>query len=159
MDTKSTRRTVDDRKERRTRNAGGTHARMRVLVAAVTLVVILSAAARQAAAADQYVNDFGIGLGTVVVDFLYMPAKVVYATLGGITGGMAFLLTGGRSDIASEIWTPSMGGTYVLTPPMLSGEEPIYFSGGAGSGDDGRDGRDENRTEQPRDSGTPREGY
>ena len=58
-----------------------------------------------------------------------MPAKLVYATLGGITGGLAFALTGGDSQTAETVWVTSMGGTYVVTPGMLRGEEEIAFSG------------------------------
>ncbi len=102
----------------------------RCLVAVLALLVALGTA-RPAAAAEDYTSDFGLGVGTVFVDLVYMPVKVVYATLGGLTGGFAFLLTGGRMDIASGIWRPSLGGTYVITPSPLRGDEPIYFSGGA----------------------------
>jgi hypothetical protein len=104
-------------------------------LAAALVVTIALATPRVAAAAEppQYANDFGIGIGAVLIDLVYMPVKVVYATLGGITGGFAFVLTGGRSDIATSIWRPSLGGTYVITPTMLRGDEPINFSGG---GDD-----------------------
>ena len=37
------------------------------------------------------------------VNLLYMPAKVVYATLGGLTGGFGYLLTGFNYDIAERI--------------------------------------------------------
>ena len=30
---------------------------------------------------------------------------------------------------AETVWVTSMGGTYVITPPMLRGEEPIAFAG------------------------------
>ena len=153
MDTRRMRRTVGNKDSGETRGARDTLGRMRLLAAVVVLVATLGAAARPAAAAEEYVNDFGIGLGAVVVDLLYMPVKVVYATLGGITGGFAFMLTGGRMDIARAVWTPSMGGTYVVTPSMLRGEDPIYFSGVAG------DDRDDYSDERPRDSSAPREGY
>jgi hypothetical protein len=102
----------------------------RCLVAALALLVALGTA-RPAAAAEGYTGEFGLGIGAAFIDLVYMPIKVVYATLGGITGGFAFLLTGGRMDIAQSIWRPSLGGTYVITPKMLRGDEPIYFSGGA----------------------------
>jgi hypothetical protein len=140
-----------------TRRTPGTLRRLRALAAVVALVASLGAAVRPAAAAEKYVNDFGVGLGTVVVDLFYMPVKVVYATLGGITGGFAFLLTGGRLDIARAVWTPSMGGTYVVTPSMLRGEDPIYFSGVAG-GDRGDD-PDDRSDERPHDRSVPHEGY
>ena len=48
-----------------------------------------------------------------------MPAKMVYSALGGLTGGLAFALTGGDMDTAEKVWVPSMGGTYIITPGML----------------------------------------
>jgi hypothetical protein len=80
-----------------------------------------------------------------------MPTKVVYATLGGLTGGFAFVLTGGRMDTANAVWVPSMGGTYVVTPDMLRGEDPIYFSGTADDDHADDDGYDRDRA-RPRDA-------
>ena len=71
----------------------------------------------------------GYGVLCVATNILYMPAKVVYAGLGSITGGLAWLLTAGNTDTAKSIWSPSVGGTYVITPAMLRDEEPILFSG------------------------------
>jgi hypothetical protein len=71
----------------------------------------------------------GIGAGTVAGNVLYMPAKVVYGILGGITGGASYLLTGGNTQTASTIWRSSLGGDYVLTPDMVAGQKPIHFSG------------------------------
>jgi hypothetical protein len=128
---------------------------------AAVLVAVLLAVARPAASAEapDYANDFGVGVGTVLCNLVYMPVKVVYATLGGITGGFAYILTAGRMDTASSVWRPSMGGTYVITPSMLRGEDPIYFSGTA---DDDSDHRAERRTidEPPAgDRGRPGESY
>ena len=130
-------------------------------VAGALAATIFFGAARPAAAAEppQYANDFGVGVGTVLCNFVYMPVKVVYATLGGLTGGFAYILTGGRLDTASSIWKPALGGTYVITPSMLRGEDPIYFSGG---GDDGSEDRAERRTTEERpisDRGKPGEAY
>jgi hypothetical protein len=48
---------------------------------------------------------------------------------------MAYLLTVGNLDTAESIWSPSLGGTYVVTPAMLRNEEPILFSGASHSQD------------------------
>ena len=58
----------------------------------------------------------GIGAGTVAGNILYVPAKVVYGILGGITGGASYLVTGGNTQTANTIWRSSLGGDYVLTP-------------------------------------------
>lgn len=71
----------------------------------------------------------GVGAGTVVGNIFYVPAKVVYGVLGGITGGASYLLTGGNTQTADTIWRSSLGGDYVLTPQMVSGQKPIHFSG------------------------------
>jgi hypothetical protein len=73
----------------------------------------------------------GVGYGAlaIVADAVYVPAKLVYATLGGITGGAAYGVTGGNMQTANTIWRSSLGGDYVVTPRMVRGEDPIYFSG------------------------------
>ena len=114
----------------------------RRLVAALVMVVALATPRAASAEPPQYANELGVGIGAVLIDLVYMPVKVVYATLGGLTGGFAFVLTGGRTDIATSIWRPSLGGTYVITPEMLRGDAPINFSGG----DDSEPARDESRT-------------
>lgn len=75
-----------------------------------------------------YMEDAGMGTATVLANVLYMPAKVVYATLGGVTGGFAYVLTGANYQVAERVWTPSLGGNYVLSPEQLRGNQPIYFS-------------------------------
>jgi hypothetical protein len=54
---------------------------------------------------------------------------LVYALVGGFTGGIGFLVTGGNQDVAKKIWTPSVRGTYVITPEMLKGKEQVQFVG------------------------------
>ena len=55
-------------------------------------VLMLSTPSTASATAD-YLEDAGIGTATVAANVFYIPAKLTYATLGGITGGLAFLLT------------------------------------------------------------------
>jgi hypothetical protein len=76
-----------------------------------------------------YLEDAGWGGLTVLTNVFYMPAKLVYATVGGITGGFVYAVTVGDFDAAEKVWVMSMGGTYVVTPGMLQGEEPIAFTG------------------------------
>lgn len=71
----------------------------------------------------------GYGAAALLGNVLYIPAKLVYAVLGGIGGGAAFLLTAGNTQTANTIWRSSLGGDYVLTPQMVAGEQPINFSG------------------------------
>ncbi len=74
-------------------------------------------------------TDLGYGSLAAVSNVVYIPVKLVYASLGLITGGLAYLLTFGNSDASMAIWYPSVGGSYVVTPAMLRSEEPVLFSG------------------------------
>lgn len=108
----------------------GTVGRRRTIVAALVLSIALGMAGPAAAEEDnRFARDFGYGVGAFFTNLIYMPTKFVYATLGGVTGGFAYVLTGLNLDVAKRIWVPSTGGDYVVTPAMLKGEEPIYFSG------------------------------
>jgi hypothetical protein len=90
---------------------------------------------RVAVADADYGADAGYGLLAVTANVFYMPAKVVYALLGGMTGSLAYLLTVGDLDTAQSIWSPSLGGTYVITPAILRNDEPLLFSGPSHSRD------------------------
>jgi uncharacterized protein DUF4410 len=74
-------------------------------------------------------KSVGSGVGAVASNVLYVPAKLVYGTLGGIAGGAGYALTGGNERVADTIWRSSLGGDYVITPHMLTGEEPVHFTG------------------------------
>ena len=78
---------------------------------------------------ERYVEDVGWGMAAVGISVFYCPAKVVYAGVGGIVGSMVYGVTAGRLDAAHRVWSASLGGTYVVTPAMVRGEEPILFVG------------------------------
>jgi hypothetical protein len=74
-------------------------------------------------------QEAGYGVGSALANLFYIPAKVTYAGLGLITGGLGFVVSGGRADVANSIIYPAVGGNYVVTPAHLKGTEPIYFVG------------------------------
>jgi hypothetical protein len=81
--------------------------------------------------ADNSVNwpGAGYGAGAMLCNLLYIPAKLVYALLGGIVGGGTYLITAGNQQAANTVWRSALGGDYVVTPQMLAGQQPINFSG------------------------------
>jgi len=80
---------------------------------------------------DSGVNWPGAGYGAAAIfgNVLYIPAKLVYALVGGLVGGGTWLLTAGNTQAANTVWRSSLGGDYVLTPQMIAGQQPINFSG------------------------------
>lgn len=97
---------------------------------ACALVAAPLLGARPALSAEEgFFEEAGIGLGTALVNVLYIPAKFTYATVGGLIGGFAWVLSLGDTDTAMGVWEPTMGGSYIVTPDMLRGKEPLEFSG------------------------------
>jgi len=102
---------------------------MVTLVAAFGLWAQVAHAARTDTEAESCWTQGGYGVVSVLANLLYMPTKVVYAGLGAITGGLAYVLTVGDEDVADAVWNRSVGGTYVVTPAMVRGDEDVFFFG------------------------------
>jgi len=104
-------------------------------IALASLVTVMAAPANAQTAgsnepAEQPVSsEAGYGVGAALASVFYIPAKVTYAGLGLLTGGLGWALSGGRADVANNIIYPAIGGNYVVTPSHLKGTEPIYFVG------------------------------
>ena len=105
-------------------------------IALASLVTVMASpvygqtAAPDNQAAEQPVGEeAGYGVGAALASVFYIPAKVTYAGLGLLTGGLGYLLSGGKADVANNIIYPAVRGNYVVTPSHLKGTEPIYFVG------------------------------
>lgn len=93
------------------------------------VVVAASFFASVAAAEDDYLAEAGFGVLATLTNLVYMPTKVVYGIVGGLVGVMALGVTGGDLDTAKGVWSPTLGGHYVVTAGMLQGKEPLLFVG------------------------------
>ncbi len=72
-------------------------------------------------------SQFGLGAASVLLTFPYSASKVAVATLGGILGGLEYVL--GEEEAAKEVWDTSVRGTYMITPEHLKGNKSIRFWG------------------------------
>jgi hypothetical protein len=86
-------------------------------------------APNQPAAEEGVIEEAGYGVGAALASFLYIPAKVTYAGLGLLTGGVGYVLSGGNADVANNIIYPAVRGNYIVSPSNLKGTDPIYFVG------------------------------
>jgi hypothetical protein len=93
------------------------------------LLVAMLFAAPQVAHAEHAAAEAGMGVLSVASSLIWGTAKTLYALVGGATGGLAWALTGGRTDVAKPIWTSSLRGDYVVTPDHLRGKEGLVFLG------------------------------
>ncbi len=102
-----------------------------LLVTLVTAALILSvpAAAFADGRAGEITKDAGVGIGSALVTLVYAPLKIAYATGGLVVGGLAWAFSGGNSQVAAVVFTPSLRGDYVVTPDHLSGKQEFEFFG------------------------------
>ncbi len=106
---------------------------MKGLRIGIAAAVLAAGIAAPAPARAGFIEDAGWGSLTVLSNILYMPAKVVYSVVGGLTGSLAWACTLGDTDLANKIWVTSMGGTYVVTPRMLQGQDAFEYAGSTDS--------------------------
>lgn len=84
----------------------------------------VSRAAERGAAAE-----LGLGVASVICTVGYGIAKTIYALGGSATGGLAYVFTGGRQDVARAVVQPAVRGDYVVTPDHLTGVRPLEVAG------------------------------
>ncbi len=72
-------------------------------------------------------QNIGYGVGSVFANTVYSPLKITYAGLGLLTGGLGYVLSGGRRDVAIAIIYPAVRGSYIITPTQLKGQKPVIF--------------------------------
>jgi hypothetical protein len=68
-------------------------------------------------------------VASVLASVVYFPAKVVFASAGAVTSGVAYLVTVGNSQSTNSIWTASVEGDYVVRPDVIDGTRPLHFVG------------------------------
>ena len=74
-------------------------------------------------------SSLGLQVASGALSILYTPVKVVYAGLGGIIGGLAYIVTAGNGHVAQNIGDVSLKGSYWVKPSHLEGNEPLRFQG------------------------------
>lgn len=63
-----------------------------------------------------------------VGNVLYMPFRVVFASIGAGLGGLTGWMTAGNKNAAADIWhLPPFDGQVYLQPEMMYGEEPLMI--------------------------------
>ena len=95
----------------------------------VSFMLAASLAAPSVVRADSQGNEVAFALTSALCNIFYTPAKVVVAAVGLPVGALTAFATGGDTRSAYAVWVPTAGGTYFLTPSMMTGREPIEFFG------------------------------
>lgn len=98
--------------------------RGRAVLLACILFLTLAAAPGQANATETKWQ-----IGSALASVVYAPAKVAYAAVGVVFGGIAWGLAGGDEGVMHAVIDPAIHGDYLVTPAHLRGERSIAFVG------------------------------
>jgi hypothetical protein len=101
---------------------------MRRFVAALALGALVLGQAAPGHARTQ-ASEVGNALAAAGINLVYIPTKLVLATMGLVAGGVVGVLTAGDTRSAYALWVPTATGSWVVTPSNLEGREPLEFFG------------------------------
>lgn len=71
----------------------------------------------------------GTRVAAALSNVVYLPTKLLFAGVGAVTSGIAYVVTGGDRATSRPIWNSAVEGDYVVTPAMIAGEREIRFAG------------------------------
>jgi hypothetical protein len=80
----------------------------------MTLIGVLPSPSR----AEDTIEKAGVGIGVSVGNMVFLPAKAVSTSMGLFFGGLSFLLTGGDTEVAQQMWRYSTAEPYLITPEV-----------------------------------------
>ena len=105
---------------------------MRAVMIVFTVALVIAGGGKTAIADDSgSPSGAGLQAASWLATVPYGAAKVVYAVSGGLVGSLAWVMTGGNTEIAKAIWSPTMTGHYIVQPQNLTGDRPLHFVGGS----------------------------
>jgi hypothetical protein len=96
--------------------------------ATLALAMTLIATAATSLRAEDMIEKAGVGIGLTAGNMIFLPAKVISTSMGVFFGGVSFLLTGGDTEVAQQMWRYSTAEPYLITPDLARkaiGERPL----------------------------------
>src|SRR2546428_2405719 len=106
----------------------------RIALRMVAVIVALSVCLAPVAwAAEQNSNpnpaaDFGLGMASFICSVPYGALKVAVAILGGVIGGVTYVLSGLDPPSPGAGWGTTKQGGHTLAPGPPPGEEKIHLT-------------------------------
>lgn len=99
---------------------------MKQICAGLVMLALITQTTPSWASNDSTLSQAGYGAGSVLGTLVYAPFKATFCILGGI--GAAFTAIA-SPPTAGDVARASCGGTWVITPSAVKGEEPVHVVG------------------------------
>ena len=86
-----------------------------LIVAAAFFIASLSPSLLNA---EEAIEIAAVDVGVTAGNLVFLPAKAISVILGGVTGVLSLVLTGGNADLTRQIWRDTTEGPYFITPGL-----------------------------------------
>lgn len=94
---------------------------------ALFLVAHSTASWAESGAQESTLSQIGTGVGSAIGTMVYFPFKAAFCIGGGIASGFTLIFAG--RDNADKVAGTACRGTWVITPDVVNGKEPVKFVG------------------------------
>ena len=68
--------------------------------------------------AEEAIEIAAVDVGVTAGNLVFLPAKAISVLIGGVSGALSFVLTGGNADLTRQIWRDTTEGPYLITPQL-----------------------------------------
>ena len=68
--------------------------------------------------AEEAIEIGAVDVGVTAGNLVFLPAKAASVLMGGVSGALSFVLTGGNADLTRQIWRDTTEGPYFITPEL-----------------------------------------
>ena len=92
--------------------------RIRAGFVTFALSASLTASCPSLLAAEDAIEKAGVAVGVSVGNMVFVPAKVISTSMGLFFGALSFVLTGGDTEVAQQMWRDSTAEPYLITPEL-----------------------------------------
>ena len=86
--------------------------------AAAALLLTLASAAPARLPAEEIIEKAGVATGVTVGNMFATPLKAVSMVIGALSGVLSFVVTGGDTEVAKQVWRNTSQGPYFVTPDL-----------------------------------------
>ena len=77
---------------------------------------------------QEVIEKGAIGIGLTAGNAVFLPAKAVSMLFGALSGALSFVVTGGDTEVASQVWRDTSSGPYYISPDLAKksvGDRPL----------------------------------
>lgn len=92
--------------------------RIRAGLVTFVLGVLLAALLPSLSQAEDAIEKAGVAVGVSAGNMVFVPAKVISTSMGLFFGALSFVLTGGDTEVAQQMWRDSTAEPYLITPEL-----------------------------------------